>query len=122
MKNKPNKVFLQINLDGEDVEDFKDLSEVCSERTSVIQRNSRKRGNQQSQFQKIILRIMEINEIKKALYKEKPIAEKVMNQDDNVVYVCETSIGNVKFVIPNIEAVNFEKKEPAQLLIRWIVT
>ena len=65
---------------------------------------------------------MEINEIKKALYKEKPIAEKVMNQDDNVVYVCETSIGNVKFVIPNIEAVNFEKKEPAQLLIRWIVT
>ena len=28
MKNKPNKVFLQINLDGEDVEDFKDLSEV----------------------------------------------------------------------------------------------
>lgn len=28
MKNKPEKIFLQIGCDPEDVEDFKDLSEV----------------------------------------------------------------------------------------------
>lgn len=64
---------------------------------------------------------MNLTEIKKALYKEKPVAEKLYNEDNNVIYGCDTSLGRVLFSIPCNEATGFNKSEPAQLLIRWII-
>lgn len=61
------------------------------------------------------------NEIKKALYKEKPMAEKLYNQDNSVIYGCDTSLGRVIFRIPENESAKFNQEEPAQLLIRWMV-
>lgn len=61
------------------------------------------------------------NEIKKALYKEKPIAIKTaFEHKDYVHYVAELSGKRiVQFEIPHSEA-NFDKTVPAQLLIRWL--
>lgn len=63
---------------------------------------------------------MDTNEIKKVLYKEKPIAEKLYNQDNLEIYGCDTSLGRVLFAIPISESTGFKSKEPAQLLIRWL--
>lgn len=64
---------------------------------------------------------MELNEIKKALYKEKPQAIKgVIAIDDHDYYYAFLLNGiAVEFKIPFSES-NFEKVVPAQLLIRWI--
>lgn len=64
---------------------------------------------------------MTTNEIKKVLYKEKPLAEILYNEDNSVIYGCNTSLGRVIFCIPSFEAAQFNKEEPAQLLIRWLV-
>lgn len=64
---------------------------------------------------------MNINEIKKALYKEKPIAEKLYNEDNYEVYGCDTSVGRCIFKIHISESTGFKQREPAQLLIRWLV-
>lgn len=63
---------------------------------------------------------MDLNEIKKVLYKEKPIAEKLYGEDNNDIYGCDTSLGRVLFCIPITESSQFKRKEPSQLLIRWI--
>ena len=64
---------------------------------------------------------MELNEIKKVLYKNKPIAIKLYNEDNKCIYACETPFGRVLFCIPISESSEFKSEEPAQLLIRWIV-
>ncbi|UXD67769.1 hypothetical protein MUK51_11070 [Sphingobacterium faecium] len=61
------------------------------------------------------------NDIKKVLDREKPIAEKLYNEDNNEIYGCDTSIGRVLFCVPFIESGSLKRKEPAQLLIRWLV-
>ena len=71
---------------------------------------------------------MNITEIKKVLYKEKPIAEFVGRQfnGDNTVlgflYDAKTSTEVIHFTIPVADAVEsmfrFED-QPSQLLIRW---
>lgn len=63
---------------------------------------------------------MKTFEIKKVLYKENPIAERLYNEDNNVIYGCDSSIGRIIFCVPSIEATYFKTKEPAQLLIRWL--
>lgn len=66
---------------------------------------------------------MNLNEIKKALYKEKPTA-RVTNLDstaDRCEYRTDLADGTeVVFDIPMKEALDFMDEEPAQLLIRWI--
>ena len=62
-----------------------------------------------------------INDIKKALYREKPIATNKFNLGGFVYYEAVLSeIGTVTFAVPNKEADNFGSSEPAQLLIRWL--
>lgn len=67
---------------------------------------------------------MSTNEIKKELYKQKPIAEFGYARDGFKNYSCELLIGGfeeiIEFNVPDSEA-SFEDKVPAQLLIRWIV-
>jgi len=68
---------------------------------------------------------MDVNQIKKALYKEKPIAgrakdEVSINTILNVLYFAVSSLGKHLFIIPKTDAENFKEKEPAQLLIRWL--
>jgi len=63
------------------------------------------------------------NEIKKVLYKEKPIAHRQkirLLPKEHEYYHCITSLGEVKFKIPISEADGFEDKMQSQLLIRWI--
>lgn len=64
------------------------------------------------------------NEIKKELYKQKPIADLNKVYDDYKEYTCQIIInGKMKvlfFDIPNREC-EFEEIVPAQLLIRWLV-
>jgi len=66
---------------------------------------------------------MKLTEIKKALYKEKPIAIKLSETNDQCLY--KTVLSNserILFWIPNSEMgeEKFNDHEPAQLLIRWI--
>ena len=63
---------------------------------------------------------MGLNEVKKILYKEKPMAEKLYGEDNNDIYGCDTSKGRVMFCVPSSESAEFRRNEPAQLLIRWI--
>jgi hypothetical protein len=67
---------------------------------------------------------MELNEIKKALYKEKPIAKKIAHPK-NKSFLYETSVSgsNIRFNVPICEMgeKHFDSEMPAQLLIRWIV-
>lgn len=70
---------------------------------------------------------MDKNQIKKILYKEKPIAKRVIpkgaggSAEISYIYETETSIGKVRFNIPIIDSpVNLQLEEPAQLLIRWM--
>lgn len=62
------------------------------------------------------------NEIKKILYKEKPIANRIAKVDGGYIYSTETSIGEVKFIIPYKEMgmTPFDQEMSAQLLIRWL--
>ena len=66
------------------------------------------------------------NEIKKALYKEKPIAEISSVSKSGIVYVCYS--GELQkplaFLVPlnDIGDVLFAKEMNAQLLIRYLVT
>lgn len=71
---------------------------------------------------------MTTTEIKKSLYKEKPIA-KLVNKADNGDLTYETILGDnsiVSFLIPKMETVNsdgkylFESEMDAKLLNRWI--
>jgi hypothetical protein len=66
---------------------------------------------------------MEKNEIKKALYKEKPTAVKLSEFEGHWLY--KTVLGNgetIQFSVPITEMGEneFEDQLPAQLLIRWI--
>jgi hypothetical protein len=66
---------------------------------------------------------MDKNEIKKALYREKPIAnrQKVRRRPKtDMHYHCMTSLGEVKFKIPIEESEGFLEKMDAKLLIRWL--
>jgi len=71
------------------------------------------------------------NEIKKALYKEKPIAKMTDDGKTGIrgataitgsIYMAKTSIGNVRFFVPHheIDSDLLKLEMPAQLLIRWI--
>ena len=66
---------------------------------------------------------MEKNEVKKLLYKEKPIATRTQELDQVCFYEAETTKGKITFEVPYREMgeTEFSSKEPAQLLIRWIV-
>jgi len=66
-------------------------------------------------------------EIKKALYKQKPIADLIHKEEDYIYYECSLDCGTViYFKIPKEETVDadgnyiFSESEPAQLLIRWL--
>ena len=69
---------------------------------------------------------MKLNDIKKILYKEKPLAKLIRTVSDKngffYYYKAKTSLGIISFKIPNKEVVKtlFDKQMPAQLLIRWI--
>ena len=69
---------------------------------------------------------MDLNTIKKELYKQKPIAYRHGNtKGGNLLYVSFINISDthreeLKFSIPKIEAEGFEDEISAQLLIRWI--
>lgn len=72
------------------------------------------------------------NEIKKALYREKPVAKEMdVVSADNLsgtepysVYWATVNDTIVNFVIPHSEMgdTRFQKEIPSQLLIRWLVT
>lgn len=63
-----------------------------------------------------------INEIKKELYKEKPVATCHLAHNEIYVYETETSSYHVQFIVPVSEMGEnrFDEEVPAQLLIRWI--
>ena len=71
---------------------------------------------------------MEINEIKKILYKEKPIAKATRSiaytslGEEGQEYLTDTSLGKIRFVIPFSDKPleGFKSEEQAQLLIRWL--
>ena len=70
---------------------------------------------------------MTTTEVKKALYKQKPIANYVGYEDESLIYEASLNDGTViHFEIPYEESRTedniaiFQKEEPAQLLIRWI--
>jgi hypothetical protein len=68
---------------------------------------------------------MDINTIKKELYKQKPIAEFGYTDGIFAYYSTELTIGGseeiINFKVPETEADGFDKSIPAQLLIRWLV-
>lgn len=65
---------------------------------------------------------MELNIIKKALYKEKPIAKLVNSGNHFYKYIVQTSLGEVEFHVPLLDLpLEIKDEENAQLLIRWIV-
>lgn len=65
-----------------------------------------------------------LNEIKKDLYKFKPVANRFTSANQFTLYDCvidypvRKSI-QIFFKVPDSEAINFSDREPAQLLIRW---
>lgn len=66
---------------------------------------------------------MELTEIKKALYKEKPTAIKLAQVDNTSLYKTVLNNGEtITFSVPHEEMGEnkFSDNEPAQLLIRWI--
>lgn len=63
---------------------------------------------------------MNKNEIKKLLYKEKPMAQFMESVNGFQWYTADLSVGTVAFKIPTEEAGTFSGQEPAQLLIRWL--
>lgn len=71
---------------------------------------------------------MNTNEIKKVLYKEKPVAilcKPFLGSNNQVKnYRASTSLGIIYFTVPFSEMGEkiFEDELPSQLLIRWMVT
>lgn len=75
--------------------------------------------------------IMKTDEIKKVLYKEKPVAKYVRSTSHPIlrvvtdyIFEAQCSIGKVRFVIPVADMPVFLSEantEEAQLLIRWLV-
>lgn len=69
---------------------------------------------------------MEINDVKKALYKEKPKAiligkEKDRNLEIKLTYKSKLKSGKkILFKVPEDESEGFEKEMESQLLIRWM--
>lgn len=63
---------------------------------------------------------MTTTEIKKALYKEKPKANRLSTAGGFVWYEAKLDKSKVTFKIPEHEAMGFNQLEQAQLLIRWI--
>lgn len=73
---------------------------------------------------------MNLTEIKKTLYKEKPVAWQINDETktiDNksvklITYKTECSIGTILFTVPTNDMGDklFDNELPAQLLIRWI--
>ena len=69
-------------------------------------------------------------EIKKVLYKEKPLAVEVetisgggeISDNGITTYETQTSLGKIVFKVPYSEMgeERFEEQLPAQLLIRWL--
>ena len=65
---------------------------------------------------------MEITEIKKILYKKKPVATRILTTGGHHVYhISDLDIGDVYFNVPLDEAIGFKNREPGQLLIRWLI-
>ncbi len=66
---------------------------------------------------------MELNEIKKALYRQKPIAKKMFEKDGNYVYRTYLEDGTeLTFIVPisDMGDAKFEYEMDAKLLIRWL--
>lgn len=65
---------------------------------------------------------MELNEIKKALYKEKPKANCTITTPEFKMFSCKLENGErIGFHIPMPECDGMADFQPAQLLIRWII-
>lgn len=66
---------------------------------------------------------MELNELKKKLYKEQPIAKLYEVRRDGIVYTTYFGEDTVTFLVPLDEVgdVIWERDMPAKLLIRYIV-
>lgn len=62
---------------------------------------------------------MDLNVIKKELYKAKPIARLSFTADKYVQYIAHLGNIDVVFEVPKAEH-EFSEEVPAQLLIRWI--
>lgn len=61
-------------------------------------------------------------DIKKELYRLKPVAKRMQTTNKHYVYYVKLPLsGDVYFEIPIEEAVGFGNKEQAQLLIRWLI-
>lgn len=66
---------------------------------------------------------MNINEIKKALYKEKPQAYLVASDFTGNLYKAHLLNGkSLSFFVPITERETLDEQEPAQLMIRWLQT
>ena len=66
---------------------------------------------------------MEKNEIKKALYRQKPIAKKMFEENGNYVYRTYLEDGTeLPFIVPisDMGDAKFEDEMDAKLLIRWL--
>ena len=66
---------------------------------------------------------MELNEIKKALYRQKPLATFSKIRKGNAYYVADIENKNLLFEIPIVDMgdADFLPDMDAKLLIRWIV-
>ena len=62
------------------------------------------------------------NELKKALYREKPIAKLSDSNNELFTYVAKTTLGDITFKVPvnDMGDATFHPYMPAQLLIRWM--
>ena len=69
---------------------------------------------------------METNEIKKFLYKEKPLARRVENAGDDKRYTYHVLLNHedIFFDVPisDMGEKIFDEEIPAQLLIRWLTS
>jgi len=70
----------------------------------------------------------DLNEVKKQLYKQKPVAVKTAHKDGkHYHYVCQLVLDNqnciIEFKVPisDMGTANFDNTMSSQLLIRWIV-
>lgn len=68
---------------------------------------------------------MKLNEIKKALYKEKPVAylDASKSEHSDISYYTAVTGSNeqIYFEVPKHESEGFAETMQAQLLIRWII-
>lgn len=64
-----------------------------------------------------------LNEIKKLLYKQKPIAHRLHSTLEKFEYFCKLDDGTRIYFsvpVPEMGGIVFQEQEPAQHLIRWI--